>query len=684
MKTISRFFFTLIAVVAIGLTATQAQVCVPDMQYTNGGLYPSATDSAFSPAFEGIPYSTVVTAVVPADTLVPPFLFNFDSVHVITIDGLPPNFTYDCEPTNCTFVGNTSGCVLISGTGASGSAGVYPLTVYTTTYLSHFLTGQVVQQDTIIGYQITILPGIPAVCVPDTQYTIAGLYPPATDSAFAVAWEGQPYSEVVTAVVPIDTLIPPFLFNFDSVHVIGITGLPSGIGYSCEPPNCTFPGNSLGCVLISGTPAPGSAGVYPLIVYTVTYLSHSLTGQIPQYDTIVGYQITVLSPGYCTPAASPTQGWMRTLCIGPSCHNTGNDGGYGDYTGIYGRLPRGNNYAISLRPGGGGGNPGPFIWRVWIDLNQDMDFDDNGELRFGTTSPSNSVVTGNFSIPNSAMNGATRMRVACGNTITGPCDSIPFGEVQDYTILIAKPYCNYGANSSTSSWIQGFCVNTTCINNGNNGGYRSTNTSSFLGAGNNYSVTLTPGYSGTPVPVWWKIFLDLNLDGDYDDANEMVFETTSASTSPINSTFSVTSAAYNGDTKIRFMMSEAPFTNACDNIANGEVEVYGIKLQGGQGGKLGDQVLEFAPVAVQELDVTLYPNPATASVNVQFNNTETLSNVSWRLMDMSGKQIMEQRNQTIMAGESRALSVKNLPAGIYWLNYQAANASGVKKLVIVK
>ena len=80
-------------------------------------------------------------------------------------------------------------------------------------------------------------------------------------------------------------------------------------------------------------------------------------------------------------------------------------------------------------------------FKVWIDYNQDNDFEDPGELVWEQNGTPNSVVSGNFIVPSNAINGSTRMRVRmtpdsvgspCGTPIQG------FGEVEDYTVVIGS------------------------------------------------------------------------------------------------------------------------------------------------------------------------------------------------------------------------------------------------------
>jgi len=115
-------------------------------------------------------------------------------------------------------------------------------------------------------------------CEPDPQYADApaGVYPlpdsvGSPTSSLPTGFENQPYELLFTAVVPDTTTIEltpgnPSLLDLDNVTLLDIEGLPPGLSYSCNPPDCIFPDESQGCVLISGTPT--QAGTYSLLVNT--------------------------------------------------------------------------------------------------------------------------------------------------------------------------------------------------------------------------------------------------------------------------------------------------------------------------------------------------------------------------------------------------------------------------------
>ncbi|MEZ5196290.1 MAG: GEVED domain-containing protein, partial [Bacteroidales bacterium] len=75
---------------------------------------------------------------------------------------------------------------------------------------------------------------------------------------------------------------------------------------------------------------------------------------------------------------------------------------------------------------------------VWIDWNQDQDFDDSGE-NVVCEADNGGEGTFDITIPNTAMAGETRMRIRMkwsGSDCGDPCGSTSYGEVEDYSIYV--------------------------------------------------------------------------------------------------------------------------------------------------------------------------------------------------------------------------------------------------------
>lgn len=130
------------------LTLNLSAQCTPDPQYTSSGVYPDSATN-FLPACLGEPYVQLVTNVVPADTSIvlipglPATTVPIDSIVVVSVTGLPPGLTFECNNGDCAFEGGTIGCAVISGT---------PTTAGTYTVIFELKAHSVITQNFTLDY----------------------------------------------------------------------------------------------------------------------------------------------------------------------------------------------------------------------------------------------------------------------------------------------------------------------------------------------------------------------------------------------------------------------------------------------------------------------------------------------------------------------------------------------------
>ncbi len=106
----------------------------------------------------------------------------------------------------------------------------------------------------------------------------------------------------------------------------------------------------------------------------------------------------------------------------------------------------------------------PLYFQLWIDLNQDGQFDDSEMLLESVNPTSNCVI--DLHIPTTAIPGTTRMRIAGRTELGDPCgQSTDIGEVEDYCVTIVEntacipPQGVSGIaseNQTTISWLNNF------------------------------------------------------------------------------------------------------------------------------------------------------------------------------------------------------------------------------------
>lgn len=138
-------------------------------------------------------------------------------------------------------------------------------------------------------------------CNPNMSFVGPGIDPDSATN-FVQGYANQPYSQLITIVVPQDTqVLPPPLpaLPWDSTVLVSITGLPNGFTYSCYnqgPGNqtrCSWRGNTRGCAIITGNPTINDTGTYNLTIPTANYVGGSTA---PVNFTITYYKIIINAP----------------------------------------------------------------------------------------------------------------------------------------------------------------------------------------------------------------------------------------------------------------------------------------------------------------------------------------------------------------------------------------------------
>jgi hypothetical protein len=152
----------------------------------------------------------------------------------------------------------------------------------------------------------TVLNAQTPVCTPDQRYkdSTSVVYPTPFDATLnpkggidRPACLGIPYSFVFTLRVP-DTFATnalgiPLRLRMDSASIGttgAISGLPAGITYACNPPNCIFKPKTLGCVVLRGTTTA------PIAVYKLSFKLKAFIELFPGgYE--INYPDASIAPG---------------------------------------------------------------------------------------------------------------------------------------------------------------------------------------------------------------------------------------------------------------------------------------------------------------------------------------------------------------------------------------------------
>lgn len=171
-------------------------------------------------------------------------------------------------------------------------------------------------------------------CLPDSlvRDSAVGVYPkpitPANpDGGIKTpACINKPFEFVLTIKISDTVSIPgiPIPVNLVSAKIdtVGaIAGLPVGMTYACNPPTCVFPKNTVGCMVLKGTPTDANTpGIYrPVITLTLGTAFGNFELKYPGEFFPGEYLLTLLDEKCAVSTQDPSDAevnWFPTISRG--------------------------------------------------------------------------------------------------------------------------------------------------------------------------------------------------------------------------------------------------------------------------------------------------------------------------------------------------------------------------------
>jgi bacillolysin len=191
-----------------------------------------------------------------------------------------------------------------------------------------------------------------------------------------------------------------------------------------------------------------ATGLTAATAYTFSVKAKDAAGNLSASSNIVSVTTTGTSIVYCvSKGTSVSFEYIDFVGIGGIANTTAANAGYGNFTSLTGNVPYGSN-TIVLSAGFTGSSYTEFFG-VWIDYNKNGTFETSEKVAAGSTSSAGNVSYA-FTVPTTALAGATRMRVAMKyNVAPTTCETFPEGEVEDYTVNIGGlPITDIVANAT--------------------------------------------------------------------------------------------------------------------------------------------------------------------------------------------------------------------------------------------
>lgn len=262
---------------------------------------------------------------------------------------------------------------------------------------------------------------------------------------------------------------------------------------------------------------------------------------------------------------------------------------------------------------------------------------------------------------------AIRTDCAAGGNLTSNAISVTTNDEP-----VNVNYCASRGNNSSYFWIAAFGLNGANYTSGNNGGYGDFSTFQVPLNGGSNSISLDPDYSLFSYRVYWSVWIDLNKDGDFTDANELVFR--SSGTNTRTGSFSVPNVNLN--TRMRIQMKYGSYSNSCETFSYGEVEDVEVVIGAGSAiaSNFPASVASFIPT------IGISPNPVLKGQTITIPQLMDGPEGTVKVYDISGRLV---DTKYLPANQSLTeLSTSNYSSGTYILEVQNGELVHKQKVII--
>ena len=204
------------------------------------------------------------------------------------------------------------------------------------------------------------------------------------------------------------------------------------------------------------------------------------------------------------------------------------------------------------------------------------------DLRYrqsGTSTWTTIAVTGISSTIN-GLSTVTQYEAQIRSKCSGGGNSAYSSSVNFTTTDVQLNYCNSASTNTNDEFISRVQLNT--IDNASGAQFYSdfTSISTTLTKDSQYTITVTPTWTGTVYNEAYSVWIDYNRDGDFTDAGEQVWTQGNTQASPVSGNFIIPTSAVENSTRMRVSMKYNALPSACETFTYGEVEDYTVIIEG--------------------------------------------------------------------------------------------------------
>ncbi|WP_106794828.1 GEVED domain-containing protein [Aquimarina sp. Aq78] len=174
-------------------------------------------------------------------------------------------------------------------------------------------------------------------------------------------------------------------------------------------------------------------GLSPSTTYTASVTAEDAAGNVSGNAT-TSFTTTGTVVTYCSSASTNASEEFISNVQLNTINKSSDAQLYSDFTSISTDLNEGQTYTVTVVPTWTGTTYSE-AYAVWIDYNNNGDFNDTGELVWSKAASTNTSNSGSFTVPSGTSKTSVRMRVSMKyNGIPTSCEAFTYGEVEDYTI----------------------------------------------------------------------------------------------------------------------------------------------------------------------------------------------------------------------------------------------------------
>ena len=242
---------------------------------------------------------------------------------------------------------------------------------------------------------------------------------------------------------------------------------------------------------------------------------------------------------------------------------------------------------------------------------------------------------------------------------------VPEGEVVDY--------CSSAGVDGPS--IQMVKIGNQAHTSGDDNGYADHTDYTFVIQEQECVIELIPAGNNPDDVLFWRVWVDLNQDGDFYDSEDLLVQKQGQGGVSTNHKFSLPLPL--DGTRMRVICSKDGFAEVCGDFHEGEVEDFTIRYQEPDGSEFDGGTVNTGN---NDRDLTLYPNPASSLIYVNTLSYEGMA-TTVQVFNSLGQQMHVFNTQSMDVNYK--LNLEDYNEGVYTIVIDAEGVERQSKTFVV-